>query len=183
MHGKPVPDGYIGGKRFSTMTGKADGKLMLAPVEPFKQHGQSGATVSAFLPHIASIADELCFVKSMHTDAVNHAPAISFFLSGAQIPGRPTVGAWLSYGLGSESENLPAFVAITSVSKGTSCGQIFYDFYWGSGFLPTRYQGVKFRGSGDPVLPMVVSRLRSWVTPGCRPALRQASRWPGLVPK
>ncbi|MCB1100105.1 MAG: DUF1501 domain-containing protein, partial [Verrucomicrobiae bacterium] len=111
MHGKPVPDGYIGGKRFSTMTGKADGKLMLAPVEPFKQHGQSGATVSAFLPHIASIADELCFVKSMHTDAVNHAPAISFFLSGAQIPGRPTVGAWLSYGLGSESENLPAFVA------------------------------------------------------------------------
>jgi hypothetical protein len=152
MHGKPVPDGYIGGKRFSTMTGKADGKLMLAPVEPFKQHGQSGATVSAFLPHIASIADELCFVKSMHTDAVNHAPAISFFLSGAQIPGRPTVGAWLSYGLGSESENLPAFVAMTSVSKGTSCGQIFYDFYWGSGFLPTRYQGVKFRGSGDPVL-------------------------------
>jgi hypothetical protein len=152
LHGKPVPDGYIGGKRFSTMTGAADGKLMLAPVEPFKQHGQSGASVSAFLPHIASIADELCFVKSMHTDAVNHAPAISFFLSGAQIPGRPTVGAWLSYGLGSESENLPAFVALTSVSKGTSCGQIFYDFYWGSGFLPTRYQGVKFRGSGDPVL-------------------------------
>lgn len=152
MHGKPVPDSYIGGKRFSTMTGKADGKLMLAPVEPFQRHGQSGATVSAFLPHIAAVADDLCFVKGMHTDAVNHAPAISFFLSGAQIPGRPTVGAWLSYGIGSESENLPAFVAMTSVSKGTTCGQIFYDFYWGSGFLPTRYQGVKFRGSGDPVL-------------------------------
>ena len=152
LHGKPVPDSYIGGKRFSTMTGKADGKLMLAPVEPFERRGQSGATVSKFLPHIAAIADELCFVKSMHTDAVNHAPAISFFLSGAQIPGRPTVGAWLSYGLGSETENLPAFVAMTSVSKGTTCGQIFYDFYWGSGFLPTRYQGVKFRGSGDPVL-------------------------------
>ena len=135
MHGEPVPESYIGSKRFSTMTGMANGKLMLAPVEPFKQHGQSGATVSAFLPHIASIADDLCFVKSMHTDAVNHAPAISFFLSGAQIPGRPTVGAWLSYGLGAETDNLPAFVAMTSVSKGTTCGQIFYDFYWGSGFL------------------------------------------------
>ncbi len=88
----------------------------------------------------------------MHTDAVNHAPAISFLLSGAQLPGRPTMGAWLTYGLGSETENLPAFVVMTSVSKGTTCGQIFYDFYWGSGFLPSRYQGVKFRGSGDPVL-------------------------------
>src|SRR5436853_7855318 len=88
----------------------------------------------------------------MHTDAVNHAPAISFLLSGAQLPGRPTVGAWLSYGLGSDADNLPAFVVMTSVSKGTTCGQIFYDFYWGSGFLPSRYQGVKFRGSGEPVL-------------------------------
>ncbi len=88
----------------------------------------------------------------MHTDAVNHAPAISFLLSGAQIPGRPTLGAWLTYGLGAETDNLPSFVALTSVSKDTSCGQIFYDFYWGSGFLPSRFQGVKFRGSGDPVL-------------------------------
>jgi hypothetical protein len=88
----------------------------------------------------------------MHTDAVNHAPAVSFLLSGAELPGRPTLGAWLAYGLGSESDQLPAFVAMTSVSKGTTCGQIFYDFYWGSGFLPSRFQGVKFRGSGDPVL-------------------------------
>jgi hypothetical protein len=88
----------------------------------------------------------------MHTEAVNHAPAISFFLSGAQIPGRPTLGAWLSYGLGSESENLPAFVVMTSISKGTTCGQIFYDFYWGSGFLPSKHQGVKFSSGGDPVL-------------------------------
>lgn len=152
MHGKPVPDSYFEGKRFSTMTGNPKGKVMLAPVEPFKQHGQSGAWVSAFLPHTASIADELCFIKSMHTEAVNHAPAISFFLSGAQIPGRPTMGAWLSYGLGSESDNLPAFVVMTSISKGTTCGQIFYDFYWGSGFLPSRHQGVKFRSGGDPVL-------------------------------
>jgi hypothetical protein len=151
-HGKPLPDSYAAGKRFSTMTGKADGKLLLAPVEPFRQHGHSGAWVSEFLPHTARIADELCFVKSLHTDAVNHAPAISLMLSGAQIPGRPTLGAWLTYGLGTETENLPAFAVMTSVSKGTTCGQIFYDFYWGSGFLPSRYQGVKFRGGSEPVL-------------------------------
>jgi len=152
MHGKPAPDDYLAGKRFSTMTGDPKGKLMLGPVEPFQQHGQSGAWVSRFLPHTAGIADDLCFVKSMHTDAINHAPAISFLLSGGQLPGRPTLGAWLHYGLGSMNENLPAFVAMTSVSKGTSCGQIFYDFYWGSGFLPSRHQGVKFRGGSEPVL-------------------------------
>ena len=152
MHGKPVPEEYIGGRRFSTMTGNATGKLMLAPVEPFARHGECGAWVSKFLPHTATVVDKLCFIRSMHTDAVNHAPAISFLLSGAQIPGRPTLGAWLTYGLGTETESLPAFVVMTSVSKGTSCGQIFYDFYWGSGFLPSRFQGVKLRGSGDPVL-------------------------------
>jgi hypothetical protein len=94
----------------------------------------------------------LCFIKSMHTDAVNHAPAITFLLSGGQLPGRPTLGAWLAYGLGNATDNLPAFVVMTSVSKGTTCGQIFYDFYWGSGFLPTRFQGVKFRGGGEVVL-------------------------------
>ena len=152
LHGQPVPDSFVKGKRFSTMTGNASGKLMLAPVEPFKQYGKSGAYVSNLMPHTAKVVDELCFIKSMHTEAVNHAPAISFLLSGAEIPGRPSLGAWLSYGLGSECENLPAFVAMTSITKGTSCGQIFYDFYWGSGFLPSRFQGVKFRGGGDPVL-------------------------------
>jgi hypothetical protein len=152
LHGKPMPSSYFAGKRFSTMTGNPQGKLVLGPVEPYKQHGQSGAWVSKLLPHIASVADDLCFIKSMHTEAVNHAPAISFLLSGAQLPGRPTLGAWLAYGLGSQTDQLPAFVVMTSVSKGTTCGQIFYDFYWGSGFLPSRYQGVKFRGSGDPVL-------------------------------
>ncbi len=152
LHGKPVPDSYVKGKRFSTMTGNASGKLMLQPVEPFAQHGRSGAWVSQFMPHTANVADELCFIKSMHTEAVNHAPAISFLLSGGEIPGRPTLGAWLSYGIGSAADDLPAFVVMTSVSKGTSCGQIFYDFYWGSGFLPSRHQGVKLRGGGDPVL-------------------------------
>lgn len=169
LHGKPLPAGYAEGKRFSTMTGQADGKLMLAPVEPFQQHGESGAWVSHFLPYTAQIADRLCFVKSMHTDAVNHAPAIQFLLSGGELPGRPTMGAWLNYGLGSESDSLPAFVVMTSISKGTSCGQIFYDFYWGSGFLPSKYQGVKFRGTGDPVLyisnPAGMSRemRRDWL--------------------
>ncbi len=151
-HGKPVPDEYIGGKRFSTMTGKADGKRLLAPVEPFRQHGASGAWVSALMPHTAQIADRLCFLKGMHTDAVNHAPAISLLLSGSQIPGRPTLGAWMGYGLGSMAENLPTFAVMTSVTRNTSCGQIFYDFYWGSGFLPSKHQGVKFRGSSEPVL-------------------------------
>jgi hypothetical protein len=152
LHGTPIPDEYLAGKRFSTMTGNAKGKLVLGPVEPFKQHGQSGAWVSNFLPYTAEIADELCFIKSMRTEAINHAPGICFVLSGSEMPGRPTMGAWLAYGLGSANENLPAFAVMTSVSKGTTCGQIFYDFYWGSGFLPSRFQGVKFRGGGDPVL-------------------------------
>ncbi|MGI9456329.1 MAG: DUF1501 domain-containing protein [Aeoliella sp.] len=152
MHGKPVPEEYMRGKRFSTMTGEPDGRLILAPIEPFAQHGDCGAWVSELMPHTARIVDRLCFIKSMHTEAVNHAPAISFLLSGGEMPGRPTMGAWLTYGLGSESDSLPGFVVMTSVSKGTTCGQIFYDFYWGSGFLPSQFQGVKFRGSGDPVL-------------------------------
>jgi hypothetical protein len=98
LHGQPLPAGYAEGRRFSTMTGAADGKLMLAPVERFRQRGDSGAWVSDFLPHTAAIADRLCFVKSMHTEAVNHAPAIQFLLSGAELPGRPTAGAWLTWG-------------------------------------------------------------------------------------
>ena len=152
MHGQPVPESFIAGKRFSTMSGGVKGKLMLAPIQPFHRRGKSGAWVSDLMPFTASMADDLCIIRSMNTDAVNHAPAISLMLSGAQIPGRPTLGAWLSYGLGSERDELPTFVAMTSVSKGTSCGQIFYDFYWGSGFLPSKHQGVKFRNSSDPVL-------------------------------
>jgi len=151
-HGEAVPDSMLAGKRFSTMTGNASGKKLLAPLEPFHARGQSGATVSELMPHTAAIADELCFVKSMFTEQVNHAPAINFFLSGNQLPGRPTIGSWLSYGLGSLNENLPTFVAMTSVNKDTSCGQIFYDFYWGSGFLPSRHQGVKLHPGSDPVL-------------------------------
>lgn len=151
-HGRQIPDAVAGGKRFSTMTGNQTARPVLAEITKFARHGQSGAWVSDFLPRTAAIADDLCFVKSMHTEAVNHAPAITFFLTGSEMAGRPSMGAWLSYGLGSETEDLPAFVVMTSRDKEASCGQIFYDFYWGSGFLPTKYQGVAFRGSGDPVL-------------------------------
>jgi hypothetical protein len=152
MHGVQIPDEVVGGRRFSTMTGGQTARPCLAEITKFAQHGKSGAWVSDFLPRTAEIADQLCFVKSMHTTAVNHAPAITFFLTGAEQAGRPSMGAWLTYGLGSDTQDLPAFVVMTSRDKEASCGQIFYDFYWGSGFLPTKYQGVKFRGSGDPVL-------------------------------
>ena len=134
------------------MSAASNQRRLLAPVEPYQQYGESGAWVSNFMPYIAGVADDLCFIKSMHTEQVNHAPAINFFLSGSQIPGRPTAGSWLSYGLGSMNQNLPTFVVMTSVTKNTTCGQIFYDSYWSSGFLPTRHQGVKLRAAASPVL-------------------------------
>jgi len=152
LHGEPIPQDYVEGKRFSTMTGDPKGKVVLAPVEPFKQRGKCGAWVSELMPHTAKGVDDLCFIKSMHTEAVNHSPGITFMLTGSEMAGRPSMGAWLTYGLGSMADDLPGFVVMTSVSKDTTCGQIFYDYYWGSGFLPSRLQGVKFRGGGDPVL-------------------------------
>ena len=151
-HGKEIPAEIRKGKRLSTMTSGQSAKPVLGEITTFAQHGKSGAWVSDFLPRTAEIADELCFIKSMHTEAVNHAPAITFFLTGGEIPGRPSMGAWLTYGLGTDSQNLPSYVVMTSRDKEASCGQIFYDFYWGSGFLQSKFQGVKFRGSGDPVL-------------------------------
>ncbi len=152
MRGQEMPESILGGKRFSTMTQGQKSKLVLPPYPAFKQHGNSGAWVCDFLPKTAEIVDDLCFVRSMTTTAVNHAPAITYFLTGAEQPGRPSIGAWSSYGLGCDTEELPAFVVMTSRDKEASCGQIFYDFYWGSGFLPSKFQGVRFRGSGDPVL-------------------------------
>ena len=152
FRGQELPASVLAGKRFSTMTQGQKQKLVLPSVTTFKQYGKSGAWVGEYLPHIAGIVDDVCFIKSMHTEAVNHAPAISFFLTGAEQPGRPSMGAWATYGLGSETQELPAFVVMTSRDKEATCGQIFYDFYWGSGFLPSKFQGVRFRGSGDPVL-------------------------------
>jgi len=140
------------GNRITGMT-KNQASFPIAPsIYKFKKHGQSGATVSELLPHIASVADELCFIKSMHTEAINHDPAITFFQTGSQISGRPSLGSWLSYGLGSENDNLPAFVAMVSRGTGRPNCQPLYDRLWGSGFLPTQHQGVKFMSVGDPVL-------------------------------
>ncbi len=150
--GRQIPESVAAGKRFSTMTGGQKDRPVLPEITKFARHGESGATVANFLPQTAAIADKLCFIKSLHTTQVNHAPAITFFLTGSERPGRPSMGAWLSYGLGNEADDLPAFVAMTSRDKEASCGQIFYDYYWGSGFLPSVHQGVKFRGAGDPVL-------------------------------
>ena len=151
-HGRQISDEVVGERRFSTMTSRQTKRPVLKEIANFAQHGRSGAYVSDFLPRTAAIADEPCFVKSMFTEAVNHAPVITFLLTGSEMAGRPSMGAWLSYGLGSESDDLPSFVVMTSRDKEASCGQIFYDFYRGSGFLPSKLQGVRFRGSGDPVL-------------------------------
>jgi hypothetical protein len=107
--------------------------------------------LSELLPNVGGIADDICLVRSMYTEAVNHAPGVTFFMTGAQVPGRPSLGAWLNYGLGSETDNLPAFVVMTSSDKGKTCGQLFFDYYWGNGFLPSRFQGVRFRNTGDLV--------------------------------
>ncbi len=151
LRGTDLPASVQGGQRLTTMT-QGKSQKVLPSISPFRQHGESGQWISDLLPHTASIADDICIVRSMYTEAINHAPAITFFLTGSEMPGRPSYGSWLSYGLGSENDELPTFCVMTSRDKEASCGQIFYEWYWGSGFLPTRHQGVKFRGSGDPVL-------------------------------
>ncbi|MCA8963296.1 MAG: DUF1501 domain-containing protein [Planctomycetes bacterium] len=152
MHGQQIPDSVVGGRRFSTMTSGQSARPCVQAIAPLRQRGDSGATVSTLLPYTGAIADRLCFVKSMVTTQVNHAPAITLLLTGSERPGRPSMGAWLSYGLGRSCDDLPTFVAMTSRDQEASCGQIFYDYYWGAGFLPSVHQGVKFRGAGDPVL-------------------------------
>jgi hypothetical protein len=149
--GKELPKSVQMGQRLSTMT-QGQEQLVLPGITPWSQCGKSGTWLSDWLPHTQSIVDDICLVKSMHTTQVNHAPAVTFFFTGGEQPGRPAIGAWLSYGLGSANENLPSFVVMTSRDKENTCGQLFYDHYWGSGFLPSRYQGVRIRSSGDPVL-------------------------------
>ncbi|MEX1040563.1 MAG: DUF1501 domain-containing protein [Pirellulaceae bacterium] len=151
LSGKDIPDSVRGTTRLSTMSSGYAKWPCVPPIKPHKAYGQCGTRMSEMLPHTGAIADELCLVRSMHTEAVNHAPGVTYFMTGAQIPGRPSMGSWLSYGLGSETDNLPTFVVMTSSDKGKTCGQLFFDYYWGSGFLPSRYQGVRFQNSGDLV--------------------------------
>jgi hypothetical protein len=118
----------------------------------FRQHGQSGVWISELLPHHAEIVDDIAVIKSMHTEAINHDPAITFIQTGSQQPGRPSLGSWVSYGLGSENQNLPAFVVLLSQANALNTDQPLFSRLWGTGFLPSRYQGVRFRSSGDAVL-------------------------------
>ncbi len=148
--GQEVPPSVRGGQRVSDMT-KGKPQLVLPSRTEFLRRGESGMELSEWIPHIGGVADELCLVRSMVTDQINHAPAMTQFLTGNQLPGRPSIGSWISYGLGSENRDLPDFVALISRMKRGS-DQPLYDHYWGSGFLPAEHQGVKLRSASDPVL-------------------------------
>lgn len=148
--GEDLPESIRNGQRLTGMTSGQDRFPLVGSFADFKQYGQNGAWVSDFFPHIGKIADEICIVNSMHTEAINHDPAITFFQTGNQNSGRPSMGSWMSYGLGSENQNLPAFVVLTSRGKGNSQG--LYSKLWSSGFLDSKHQGVLLRSGKDPVL-------------------------------
>ena len=162
VRGQDLPDSIRKGQRLTTMTSGQKNFPVAPSIFNFKQYGQSRQWMSDVLPYLSKEADELCFIKSMHTEAINHDPAITFCQTGHQLAGRPSIGAWLSYGLGTENKDLPAYVVLTSWGTGRPNDQPLYDRLWGAGFLPTQHQGVKFRNSGDPVLylsdPKGVSR-------------------------
>lgn len=148
-NGEELPASVRMGQRLTGMTGQQATLPMAGSIFKFAQHGQSGAWLSELLPHTAKVADRLCFIKSLHTEAINHDPAITFFQTGHHLAGRPSFGAWLSYGLGSANENLPAFVVLISKDR---IDQPLYARLWGNGFLPSLHQGVQFRNGKDPVL-------------------------------
>lgn len=152
LHGTELPDSIRQGQRLTGMTSGQKSFPVVAPKFKFNQHGSQGVWLSELLPHTGKIVDELCIVRSMHTEAINHDPAITFMQTGSQQPGRPSMGSWLSYGLGSEAEDLPAFVVMISHGTGKDANQGLLDRLWGSGFLPSSHQGVKFRSGADPVL-------------------------------
>ncbi len=148
-HATELPESVRGGQRLTAMSGNQASLPIAGSPFKFEQHGDSGAWISDLLPHTASVVDELCIVRSMHTDAINHGPGVTFLQTGSQFPGRPSMGAWVDYGLGSENANLPAFVVMTTKDKG---GQPLVSRYWGNGFLPSEHQAVRFRSGPDPVL-------------------------------
>jgi len=152
QRGKDLPDSVRQGQRLTTMTSGQKTFPIAPSIFKFAKRGKSGQWMSDVLPYLSKEADELCFIKSMHTEAINHDPAITFCQTGHQLAGRPSIGSWLSYGLGTENTDLPAYVVMTSWGTGRPNDQPLYDRLWGAGFLPTQHQGVKFRNSGDPVL-------------------------------
>ena len=149
MFGQDLPDSIRAGQRLTGMSADQTGFPIAPSTINFKQYGESRAWVSDAMPYLSEVVDDLCFIKSMQTDAINHDPAITFFQTGNQLSGRPSMGAWLSYGLGSDNDNLPTFITLVSKNGG---GQPLYSRLWGNGFLPTEHQGVQFRSGKDPVL-------------------------------
>ncbi|MEL6592672.1 MAG: DUF1501 domain-containing protein [Bacteroidota bacterium] len=149
LFGRELPESVRKGQRLTGMS-SSQSSLPIAPsLFKFQQYGESRAWVSELMPYTAEMVDDICFIKSMYTEQINHDPAITFFQTGHQLPGRPSIGAWLSYGLGSDNNNLPTFISLVSKNGG---GQPLYARLWGNGFLPTEHQGVQFRSGKDPVL-------------------------------
>lgn len=149
---KDLPESIRNGQRITTMT-SGQSRFPIAPsVFKFNQHGENGTYISELLPHLGGVVDDLTIVKSMYTEAINHDPAITFIQTGSELPGRPSLGAWLSYGIGSPNQDLPAFVVLHSKLAAGAQTQALFSRLWGSGFLPTKHQGVALRSSGDPVL-------------------------------
>jgi hypothetical protein len=151
-HGTELPGSVRMGQRITGMTSGQSSFPVAPSTFKFSQAGKSGVWVSELLPHTARIVDDITIVKTIYTEAINHDPAITFIQTGFQQPGRPSMGAWVSYGLGSENQNLPAFVVLISQANALNPDQPLFSRLWGNGFLPSKYQGVKFRSSGDPVL-------------------------------
>ena len=147
-----IPESIFGGQRVTGMVAHQDRFPVVPTMYGFQRHGESGISLSNLLPHTAKIVDDICVIHSAHTEAINHDPAITLIQTGSQLPGRPSIGSWLDYGLGSANEDLPAFVVLNSVPSEGTAGQGLLARLWGAGFLPSRHQGVQFRSSGDPVL-------------------------------
>ncbi len=152
LHGQEFPASVLGDQRLTGMTSGQKSKPITSSLFNFQQHGQSGAWMSELLPNLGRVADEMCIIRSLHTEAINHDPGVTLLQTGHQQPGRPSFGAWASYGLGSENASLPAFVVLISRGSAARPADPLYARLWGSGFLPSNHQGVSFRSSGDPVL-------------------------------
>jgi hypothetical protein len=152
LHGTELPASIRNGQRITGMTSGQASFPVAKSIFKFSQHGQSGAWLSELLPHTAGIVDDIAIVKTTNTDAINHDPAITFIQTGSQQPGRPSLGSWVTYGLGSENQNLPSFVVLIAQSSAVNTDQPLFSRLWGNGFLPSKYQGVNFRAAGDPVL-------------------------------
>ncbi len=160
-----IPPSIFGTQRITGMVAQQDRFPVVPSMYQFHQHGQSGQWLSELLPHTGKIADEMCVLRGVNTEAINHDPAITFMQTGSQLPGRPSFGSWIDYGLGSENQNLPSFVVLNSLPSNGMPDQGLLARLWGSGFLPSRYQGVQFRSAGDPVLylsnpPGITPKLR-----------------------